>query len=129
MKLKPYTIYMWNDEKHVSAIAKAKNRLYFSGWDIEEDPKFKKDSIKRQLWRAKLYCTTQLDNTLNAIRLYGNKVLNKDGEIDEKKFHQEELFGARAAHMMKKKLSQEKPLRKHKVEEITFEQAQEFELV
>lgn len=120
---------MWNDKKHVTAVAMAKGNLYFAAWNIEKDSKIKKDSFKRQLWRAKVYCTTQLDNTLNAIRLYGSKILDKDGEIDSKKFHQEELFGARIAHITKKKFSQEKPLRKHKVEEITFEQAQEFQLV
>ena len=120
---------MWSDNKCVTAVAMARKNLYFSGWEIEKDPKQKKNSFSSKLSRAKFYCITQLDNTLNAIRLYGSKILTKDGEIDSKKFHQEELFGARAAHMMKKKLSQEKPLRKHKVEEITLEQAQEFNLV
>ncbi len=136
MKLKPWTIYLWkNDDNFQGATVTDKNgekNIFCFGWQIEEDPEAQKNTEQHQQWRAVTQLTKILNNTLNAVDWYGNKILMMDGDIDPNRFNFMEHMTAYEA--VKKAqdgydMSDVRKEKKYPSVNITPEQAKEFKFI
>lgn len=102
MKLKTFTIYIWRNGKNMEGAAPVVTNdgikdIYRAGWKIEKDPEAQKNKEQHQQWRARINVKRLINNTLNVINWYGKKVLDKNGNVDTKKFDKLELKTAKEA--------------------------------
>ncbi len=94
----PNTIYAWKEDEiyYAATLAKLKEgqQLYGKGWKIESPTAIKdaKDSPKLNETRARRYAITDVNNTLNALMLYGTNTLEK-GDVSLEKFKDMEQRG------------------------------------
>lgn len=136
MVIKAWTIYLWEHNKayHGAAPVVTKDGIrdiYRTTWEFTSNPDKKLNAPRHQRFRAKSYCKNQLTDTLNIINWYGKKVLDRTGNIDPKKFEEQEILAALSASKTGLILGIEetKPIIKFPVKEITFEEALEYNFV
>lgn len=139
MKLKPWTIYLWKNENDFQGATvtdrDGEKHTFCFGWKIEEDPEAQKNSPQHQEWRAVMNLTKILNNTLNAIDWYGNKILREDGDIDPNRFNFMEQMTARKAVKLNDKnktnldMGDVRKEKKFPSINITPEQAKEFKFI
>jgi hypothetical protein len=127
---KPFIIYVFRDEKNFYAIGLAKKgRLVLSyafGFKIEKDPKRKINAKIFQEKRAKREVITRVSNCLNAVNLYGKKVLDKDGNVDWERWKLMETLTSLDDNKNSKvllPLEKNHPLETFKIQEISLETA------
>ncbi len=123
------TIYSWKAEDvyYAAAVAKLKDgtQLYGKGWRIESPmEKFGfKDNPSMNERRAKRFAITDVNNTLNVLKLYGKGILEK-GDVDPQKVKNME----RLAFSSTLNFNQRFELVKFPKRDITFKEARELGL-
>jgi hypothetical protein len=126
--MKNWVIYVWREKTlyRAAVLVKTKhiNSIFQSAWRI------KLPRLKFQVFRAKTSAINQLQNTLNAIKWYGVKILDKTGNVDHEAFMEEETKSAVRAISRGKDIADVKKLKlkKYKVKDITLEGAKELNL-
>jgi len=126
MKAKKNIIYIWREKDIFFGATNIKGKAYGCGFEIAPDPNYKLgDRFNHKVMcekRAKRDVEKRLQNTLNAVNLYGDKVFNKDGRIEFARFELCEL-DASYEYMKKNKekldLNMDKEMIKYKVKDIT----------
>ncbi len=100
-KSKPFynTIYAWRDGNiyYAYALAKLKDgkeQGFGKGWKIEAPGYGLKDNPIMNKKRARRYAMTDVNNVLNSIRLYGNKILDANGNVSWEKLERTERLYA-----------------------------------
>jgi hypothetical protein len=134
MKLKPWTIYLWRNGDKMAGASSVVTKdgikeIFCHGWEIEKDPNAKRNKEIHQVFRAKTKVKNLLNNTLNVLNWYGKKVLDNKRMIDTEKLRNLEAVSAIQAIKNKKDISDIYPIISFPVEEITLNQANEFNLV
>ena len=126
--MKKWIIYVWREKTLYRAAVlvqtKCINSIFQSAWRI------KLPRLKSQIFRAKTSSINQLQNTLNAIKWYGVKILDKEGNVDHEAFKEEEVKSAIRAVVRGKDIAEVKKLKfiKYQVKEITLEEAKALNL-
>jgi hypothetical protein len=84
-KIKPNTVYVWRDGDVYYAAAKVVfdgyQHIYGYGWKVERPFWSETLSETVPIQRARHSAITVVQNTLNAIRLYGKNVLDLKGNV------------------------------------------------
>jgi hypothetical protein len=131
--LKPWTIYIWEEGDIIKGSAKAVtddgvDEIFHSGREVAKDDQWQKPNRKKDIYIAKSQTKTELQNTLNALKWYGKKVMGKNG-VDEQKFRQMEMRTAVSAAGIYIDISNVLPVKKYPVKNITFDKAKELGLM
>ena len=97
-KAKLNTVYVWQDGNVICAAAKVllndQEQLYGYSWKIEKPFWSKNTNTKMWIRRARHNSITHVQNTLNAIRLYGKKILDRNGNVSWTEFRRQERLHA-----------------------------------
>lgn len=119
-QIKEWVIYLWRDDDIYYATSKVRGQLYGQGFRIEKDPEHK-DTEKRRFWLARRNAVTFVENTLNALHLYGKKATNQGGNIDWEQLKYQERLHAWFSALRK--------TRKFPIVEITPSEAFKMKLI
>jgi len=104
-------------------------QLYGKGWKIESPTAIKdaKDSPKLNQQRARRFAITDVNNTLNALKLYGKSILDK-GDVDPKTFQSMERTAYNAFANKGEGFNKRFELVKFPNRDITLQEAKELGL-
>ena len=132
-KLQPYLIYVFRDDDTYYSCGRAitaqgMDEIYQYGFRIQKDPNKveRVNNVIMQEKRAKREVITRVNNALNAIWLYGKRVVDSNGEIDWEKFKYLEMESAWQANKGTEiivPIEKTKPIQKFKIKDLTLQKA------
>lgn len=129
-----WTIYLWRNDDKIEGAAPVITKdgvkaLFCYGWEIEKVPDVKRNEDKHQAWRAKVQVKNILNNTLNAINWYGEKILDTNGNIDKKKFQYAEMATAMRAKKQGVNMDDLYKILRFPIKNITPQKAREYKFI
>jgi len=132
MKATTNTVYLWEENAAILGYAKfdinGVKESFGGGYKIEDkDEKKSKSGLHKN--RAIRQVKTQFVNVVNALNLYGDKILDKEGNVDPKEFLSYEKASSRSIAKGKKEAVDDlMDIKKLKTKMLTFKQASKLNL-
>ena len=132
-ELEPFSIYLFTEGDTLYGVSRVKtegiDEMYGQGFKLEADPNSKLNSENQIRRRCRRSVVAALSNLLNAVLLYGKRTLDDDGNVDWKKFREEEYKAAKIADNLSTTLDKTKVIKTFKVMEISLELAKKNNLL
>lgn len=132
-KLLPYTIYLFQKDKILYGVARAdvnKEEIFFGqGFKIEKDKNSKLNTLANMTRRARRSVVASVSNSLNAVQMFGKKVLDKDGQVNWEQFQIEEFKRAFELAKQGKDKKYDKKVFDFKTIEISYKVAKDNNLI